>query len=99
MMSSLSIGKAWDEARHILARDGRLLTSISLALILVPQALAGVIAPPPNLSGIEPPGWMPLITILVLVAGIIGQIAIVRLALGPTASVGEAINHGVRRFL
>lgn len=99
MMSSLSIGKAWDEARRILARDGKLITSISLALILVPQALAGVIAPPPNLSGIEPPSWMPLITILVLCAGIIGQIAIIRLALGPTATVGDAIGHGVRRFV
>lgn len=96
-MSSLSIGKAWDETRQILARDGRLITSISLALILVPQALAGVIVPPPNLSGVEPPSWMPLITLLVLCAGVIGQMAIIRLALGPTASVGEAINHGLRR--
>ncbi len=98
-MSNLSIGKAWDEARQILARDGRLITSISLALILVPQALAGVIAPPPQLSSVQPPSWMPLVTILVLCAGIVGQVAIIRLALGPTASVGEAINHGLRRFL
>lgn len=98
-MSALSIGRAWDEARQILARDGRLITSIALALILVPQALAGVVAPPPNLSGVEPPAWMPLITVIVLCAGIIGQIAIIRLALGPTASVGEAIRHGTSRFL
>jgi hypothetical protein len=98
-MSSLSIGKAWDESRQILARDGRLITSISLALIMVPQALAGVIAPPPNLSGVEPPAWMPLITIVVLCAGIIGQIAIIRLALGPTATVGDAIRHGTSRLI
>ena len=98
-MRALSIGRAWDESRQILARDGRLITSIALALILVPQALAGVVAPPPNLSGVEPPAWMPLITILVLCAGIIGQIAIIRLALGPAATVGEAIRHGTSRFL
>lgn len=98
-MGSLSIGRAWDEAKEILASDGKLITSIALALIMVPQALAGVIAPPPNLSGAEPPAWMPIITLLVLAAGIIGQIAIIRLALGPTASVGEAINHGARRSL
>ena len=98
-MSSLSIGRAWDEAKQILARDGRLITSIALALILVPQALAGVVAPPPNLSGVEPPAWMPLITLLVLCAGIIGQIAIIRLALGPAATVGDAIGHGLGRFL
>ena len=98
-MSSLSIGKAWDESRRILAHDGRLITSISLALILVPQALAGVIVPPPNLSGVEPPSWMPLITAVVLCAGIVGQIAIIRLALGPTATVGDGIGHGVRRFV
>lgn len=98
-MSSLSIGRAWDESRQFLARDGKLITSIALALILVPQALAGVVAPPPNLSGIDPPPWMPLVTLFVLCAGIIGQVAIIRLALGPTATVRDAIGHGVRRFL
>lgn len=98
-MGALSIGKAWDESRQILARDGRLISSIALALILVPQALAGVIAPPPNLSGVEPPVWMPAITTLVLCASIVGQMAIIRLALGPTATVGEAISHGLRRFI
>ena len=97
-MSSLSIGRAWDETRQILARDGKLIINIALATILLPQALAGVIAPPPNLSTAEPPAWMPLITTLVLCAGMIGQIAIIRLALGPTTTVGDAIRHGARRF-
>ena len=95
-MSTLSISKAWDETTHILAHDGKLITSVALALIVLPQAISGVIAPPPTLSGANPPSWMPLVMLVVGILGITGEIAIMRLALGRT-SVGEAITHGARR--
>ena len=98
-MSTLSISKAWDETKDVLARDGRLIGAVALAAVLLPQAIAGVIAPPPNLSGEQPPSWMPVLTILVALAGIVGQIAVMRLALGPATSVGEAIMHGLKRLL
>lgn len=98
-MTRLSLSKAWDEARAVLQRDGRLVASVALALVLLPQAIAGVIAPPPNLSGEDAPAWMPVVSIVVALAGIVGQIAIIRLAIGPSTSVGEAINHGVRRVV
>ena len=98
-MSGLSISKAWEESRAVLAHDGRLIAAVALAAVLLPQAIAGVIAPPPNLSGEQPPSWMPVLTILVALAGIVGQIAVIRLALGPATSVGEAIMHGVKRLL
>jgi len=95
-MSKLSISKAWDETTHILAQDGKLVTSVALALIVLPQAISGVIAPPPTLSGANPPSWMPLVVLAVGILSITGEIAIMRLALGRT-SVGEAIAHGGRR--
>ena len=97
-MSSLSLSKAWDESKAIAARDGRLIGAVALALVLLPQAILGVIVPPPGLSGEEAPSWVPALSLLVAVIGVVGQIAIIRLALEPT-SVGEAIVHGLRRVL
>jgi hypothetical protein len=97
-MSKLSLSHAWEETKAILARDGNLLGTVALALILLPEAIAGVIAPASELSGEQMPPWFGVITILVAFAGIIGQLAIIRLALGPATSVGEAIQHGAKRL-
>jgi hypothetical protein len=98
-MTTLSISKAWDETKDVLAHDGRLIGAVALAAVLLPQAIAGVIAPPANLSGEQPPSWMPVLALIVGVAGLVGQIAVMRLALGPATSVGEAITHGLKRLL
>jgi len=98
-MAKLSISKAWEESQRVLAHDGRLLASVGLALILLPQVIEAVVAPPSGLSGQQPPSWVPVLSAVVAIAGLVGQIAIIRLALGPTTSVGDAISHGVRRFL
>jgi hypothetical protein len=98
-MAKLSISRAWEESQRVLVHDGRLLASVGLALILLPQVIEAVVAPPPGLSGEQPPSWVPILSLIVAIAGLVGQIAIIRLALGPTTSVGDAISHGVRRFL
>lgn len=98
-MSSLSISKAWDESKAIAARDGRLIAAVALALVLLPEAILGVIVPPPALSGEEAPSWATGLSLLVAVIGIVGQIAIIRLALGPATSVAESITHGFKRVL
>lgn len=95
-MSSLSISKAWDESKAIAARDGRLIGAVALALVLLPEVVFGVIVPPPALSGQAVPSWSLLFSSIVAVIGVVGQIAIIRLALEP-ASVGEAISNGLRR--
>lgn len=97
VMAKLSISKAWEDSKAVLARDSKLIGAVALALILFPQAVAGTIAPPPELSGVEPPGWLGLFTLVVAFVGLVGQVAIVRLAIGPPASVAEAIAHGARR--
>ena len=98
-MASLSISKAWDESKAVLARDGRLIWTVALALLFLPQAISGTVAPPANLSDEVAPAWSGLVVLAALLVSIAGQLAIVRLAVGPTTSVGEAIRHGGRRFL
>ena len=98
-MSKLSISRAWEETQQVLAHDGRLLASVALALVLLPEVVANVIVPSASFTGGQPPLWIPVLFILVSIAGLVAQIAIMRLALGPATSVGDAISHGVRRFL
>jgi hypothetical protein len=98
MARRLSISTAWDETRAILGRDGKLIISVALALIALPLTIAGLIAPPAALSGDEPPSWFPLLSFLVALIGMAGQMAIIRLAL-TSSTVADAIAHGFRRLL
>jgi hypothetical protein len=98
-MSTLSISKAWEESKAIAIRDGRLIAAVALALVLLPEAIFGVIAPPPALSGEAAPSWATGLSLIVAVIGVVGQIAIIKLALGPATSVGESIMHGFKRVL
>ena len=45
-MSRLSISAAWDETKAILVREGRLLATVALALIVLPQTVFAVIGAP-----------------------------------------------------
>jgi hypothetical protein len=97
-MASLSISSAWEDTKAVLARDGRLIWTVALALLFLPQALSSTLSPPASLASVAAPAWAGLIVILALLVGMVGQLAIVRLALGPTTSVGDSIRHGSRRF-
>lgn len=98
-MTGLSISRAWDETKQVIARDGKLVTSVALALIVLPATILGLVAPPTTLSGEDPPGWVRLISMIVALFGIAGQIAVIRLALDPPILVKDAIAHGFRRLL
>jgi len=93
-MAGVSISRAWDEARAIIARDGKLLVAVALALIVLPQVIAGVVAPP--IKGYESESQ--LFAVIAGLIGLAGQLSLIRLALGPSVSVGEAIAHGFKRF-
>ena len=97
-MAKLSLSKAWDETRAASASDGKLYVAIALALIALPATIFGTIAPEMLLGGTPENSNVQLIFCVVLVLNAIGRIAITRLALRP-GTVGEAINHGLRRFL
>lgn len=94
-MAALSISRAWEESKDIFGRDGRLLVAVALALVVLPMVVLGLVAP----SGPEQGGLTGgILQILVALIAMIGQLALIRLAIGPATSVGSAISHGVRRF-
>jgi len=98
-MASLSVSRAWDETKGLIAADGKLFTIVAAALLLLPQAVVAAVAPPQELSGVAPDRWLTLLALIAYILGIIGQIAIIRLSQVHGTSVGEAISHGVRRVL
>jgi len=87
------ISGAWDEAKAIFARDGALLVTVVLAMVVLPEVLSAVIAPRTNRDGTSA-----LLALVTGAVGIVGQLALIRLALGPSTTVGAAIGHGLRRF-
>lgn len=97
-MTKLSISQAWDETRSILARDGKLIGAVALALFVLPGIVLNVAVPKlPAGQMREPGGWM-LIALVVLLITLVGQLAVARLSLGPHIAVGEAITRGARRL-
>lgn len=97
--ASLSISRAWDQTRETFRRDGKLITSVALALVVLPVAVGVLLAPAETLSGVKPPAWAGFVSLAVAFLGIVGQLAIIRLAFPPSTSVQEAMTHGFRRFI
>ncbi|MFL6721306.1 MAG: hypothetical protein ACJ8FT_05825 [Sphingomonas sp.] len=94
-MHSLSISAAWDETKAILARDGRLLATVALALVALPQVLLAVTGAP---TGTESSLISKLVYAAVVLLGLVAQIAFNRLAIGPSVTVGNAITLGFARL-
>lgn len=94
-MKKLSISRAWDEASAFLRREARLVAPIALALFALPNIIAGWIAPANAAAGGD--NGRLILLLLVLVAAIIGQMAIAALAIGWNGSLGEAIARATKR--
>ena len=94
-MTRLSVGQAWSEARGVFARDGGLIATVALALIVLPGVLASLAAPA---TMREPPAWVGPVSLLAAFLSLSGQLAISRIALGPPLTVGAAIGVGFRRL-
>ncbi len=98
MARKLSISTAWDETRGVLRRDGRLIAAVALALLVLPSTIQTLVSPEAPRGELPEPGaWMILALVATLV-GFVGQLAVIRLAIGSHVSVGEAIGHGARRM-
>jgi len=95
-VAGLSISQAWVETKASIAADGKLMMAVAGALIALPALITGVINP--AAAGAEPSLTVGLIVLLASLVAIIGQLAIIRLAVGTSVSVGEAIGHGARRM-
>jgi hypothetical protein len=96
-MRALSVSAAWEETRAILVRDGRLYISVALALIALPSAIS-VLVNPGGLNSSTAPVWKDLIALFASLIALAGQLALIRLALGPSTTVGTAVVHGLRRM-
>ena len=98
-MLKLSLSRAWEETVAILARDGRLFLAVALALFVLPGLVLNF-SMPAMTPGLMPPAgpWIG-IGIVALLIWLVGQLAVIRLAMPPHVSVGEAIMHGLRRVL
>ena len=95
-MAALSISKAWDETKDITARDGRLIGAVALALVALPAAVSGLVSPG-GISDSAAPIWARVVVVVATMVTVAGQLALIRLAIGPSITVGEAIVHGLRR--
>lgn len=80
-----------------MAADGRLFLTVALALLALPSAVAQYAVPGAGIGRSPQSGGEIVLMVVVWVVGLVGQLALVRLAIGPSVSVGEAILHGGRR--
>jgi Membrane domain of glycerophosphoryl diester phosphodiesterase len=98
-MPKLSLSVAWDEAKAVLARDGRLFLAVALALFVLPGLILNVTMPVAEPGKFPPAGsWMGVALVAGLIS-LVGQLAVLRLAMEPHVAVGEAIVHGLKRLL
>ena len=98
-MSKVSISEAWDETRAIVARDGKLVSTVALALLVLPGVILDVLMPRGvSLATAQQLTWI-IFFLAILVVTFTGQLAIFRMAMGPHISVGEAIRHAASRVL
>ena len=95
-MTSLSIGRAWDETRAVLAERGQLLAAVALALITLPMTLVALIHPGGAAAGND--RSLGLVTLVAVAVALLGQMAMALIA-GPGAdSVGQAIGRAAQRL-
>ena len=98
MATGVSIGTAWTEAAAFARREKKLLAPLVLALMVVPATISQLVQPSNPFAG--PEGFRPWMAIafLALVAGLVGQMAVSRLAMGWSGSLGEAIMLAFKRL-
>jgi hypothetical protein len=93
----LSIGQAWDEAKRIVRADGRAIFAIALALTVLPGVILETAAPS-SMRAENTALWVSLLGFLAALLGVGSQLAISRIALGPSTTVGEALALAFRRL-
>lgn len=98
-MTKVSISQAWDETRAVLAHDGKLISSVALALLVLPGVVLNVVLPHGVTLGTGTQVIWLILGVVVLLLTFTGQLSVLRLAMGPQISVGEAIRHAATRAL
>ncbi len=96
-MSSLSIGRAWDEAKAALRANRKLIVPVALGLVLLPAVIVSMVEPRVAPGDQPPPGAWMLVALAMVIVMLIGELAIVLLVNGFRGSVGEALGKAARR--
>lgn len=98
MAQSVSIGTAYGEAAAFVAREKGLLAPLVLALMVVPVTISQLLQPadPFGDSATMRP-WMG-VALVALLIGLVGQMAVSRLAMGSDRSLGATIGLALRRL-
>ena len=96
-MAGISISTAWEETTAFVAREFRLLVPLVAALLFLPSVVADLAAPPSGTSTANAPPLYLFLFVLSALVGVVGQLAIVRLALGHRERLGDSIGHAARR--
>lgn len=96
-MAKLSISRAWDEARGTLSTNASLLSTIGLAMFVLPGVIGELMTPAAPEGQLPPLGAWTIVTVIVVLIALVGQLAVIRLTIGSRSTVGEAIGHAARR--
>ena len=96
-MAKLSLSRAWDETKSVLSRDGKLIGTVALALLVLPGTISDLVTPPAPPGELPEPGAWMIVAFVALLIGVIGQLAIVRLATTHGLRVSDSIRHGAAR--
>jgi hypothetical protein len=96
-MMAVSISKAWDETSQFVRRERKLILPIVLALLVVPAVLVALVQPSAP-AGQQPPAgpWL-FLAFASLFLSLVGQLTVMRLALGWAAKVSDALRIALVR--
>ena len=98
-MTNLSITTAWNETAAFVRREAGLILPDAVLLIALHGAAMQLAMPVAGPAQTPELGLWLLLLPVVVVASLVGTIAITYLALRPGASVAEALQVGLRRFV
>ena len=96
-MAKISISRAWDETRAIIARDGKLLATVAAAMFVLPGVISQVVQPNAPAGEFPPFGYWSVIAVVAFLISMIGTLALIRLAIAGGQSVGGAIRAALSR--
>lgn len=106
-MTTLSIGKAWEEAVAFVSRESALLFPVALLFVALPGLILQEMTPPElaqwtmaqakgSFPAVPPSYWLALFLTIVIIW--FGSLTLFALALRPGISVGEAMRLGLARL-
>ena len=93
---SISMSAIWDESAALIRRESHLLVPVALATVGIGSVISGLTQPETPAAGLGAMGALGFI--LGNVMGLIGNLALMALALMPGMSVGESLRLAIARM-